>query len=381
MTEHAEVPRPTRSGKVLVVDDDPKNRELLRNLLEAKGHSVTEAESGQKALGTVKATRPDVVLLDVMMPGMDGFEVCRRLKGNPDTAPIPVLMVTALEERSDRITGIDAGANDFLTKPVDPQDVVLRVRNAVAAKKLYDQLQESYDRLKELEVLRDNLTHMIVHDLRSPLTGIMGFMQLVQMQAGQKLDDTESQFLGKALASCSTLLEMINSLLDVNRLEEGKMPLKPARCDLRALADEAIETLGAATEGIKLRFDRPTEEVIAHCDPEVVRRIIANLLGNAIRFTPKEGEVRLALESDPERARVSVTDSGPGIPPDYREKIFDKFGQVEAREDNRKYSTGLGLTFCKLAVEAHGGRIGLVSEVGRGSTFWFELPAANVAGS
>ena len=381
VTEHAEAPEPTQTGKILVVDDDAKNRELLRDLLEAKGHSVVEAESGQQALEMVAAGRPDVVLLDVMMPGMDGFEVCRRLKGNPETAPIPVLMVTALEERSDRITGIDAGANDFLTKPVDPQDVVLRVRNAVAAKKLYDQLQGSYDRLKELEALRDNLTHMIVHDLRSPLTGIMGFMQLVQMQAGQKLDDTESQFLGKALASCSTLLEMINSLLDVNRLEEGKMPLKPATCDLRALADEAIETLGAATEGIKLQVDRPAEEVIAHCDPEVIRRVIANLASNAIRFTPRAGEVRLALESDPERARVSVTDSGPGIPPEYREKIFEKFGQVEAREDNRKYSTGLGLTFCKLAVEAHGGRIGLVSEVGRGSTFWFELPAANEVGS
>ena len=143
-------------------------------------NDVAEAVSGKQALEQVSELPPDVILLGVVMPEMNGYEVCRRIKENPATAPIPVLIVTALSDRDEKLQGIDAGASDFLTKPIDTRDVILRVRNAIDTKHLFDQLQDSYEGLKELETLRDDLTHMIIHDMRSPLTGISGYLQLVK---------------------------------------------------------------------------------------------------------------------------------------------------------------------------------------------------------
>jgi signal transduction histidine kinase len=363
------------TGTVLVVDDEFKNRELLHDLLESEGHTVVEAEDGAQALAKVASEAPDAILLDVMMPELDGLEVCRRLKADSATAPIPVLLVTALTEREDRLSGIDAGANDFITKPIDPKEVALRTRNAVRAKKLYDQVRESYHRLKELEDLRDNLTHMIIHDLRSPLTGIMGFMQLLQLESGGTLGETGDEYLTKSLASCSILLEMISSLLDVSRLENGEMPLDRRPCDLRDVARDAVKDVGASAQSVNLIVELPPEEVVADCDPDVTKRVIVNLLSNAIRFTSEDKDVSLQVGLDGDCPIVSVIDSGSGMPPEYRDMIFEKFGQVRARDQNAKYSTGLGLTFCKLAVEAQGGTLGLESVEGQGSTFWFRLPA------
>lgn len=380
MSEDTMAQLPSNTGTILVVDDEAMNRELLRELLEAKGHMIVEAENGDQALDQISSDPPDVVLLDVMMPGIDGFEVCRRIKDDPGSASIPVLLVTALRERDDRLQGIQAGANDFITKPIDSREVALRVNNAVFTKKLFDQVQKNYEQLKELSDLRDNLTHMIVHDLRSPLTGIQGFLELLQMKAAEKLEEDELEYIKKALGGCSTLIEMISSLLDVNRLEAGEMPLDITDCELGAIADEAIQAIGAAVPGVKVKIDKPDEPVNANCDPEIMCRIISNLVGNALKFSPKGSEVKVSLEKTADSVRVSVKDSGPGIPPEYRDRIFEKFGQVEARSERKKYSTGLGLTFCKLAVEAHNGKIWLDSEVGCGSTFWFEIPLEITAG-
>ncbi len=364
----------SRAGRVLVVDDEEKNRLLLRDLLEVQGYEVSEAEDGEQALQKTAEFQPDLVLLDLMMPKLDGFEVCRRLKRDPKTAPVPILLVTSLDERNVRLTGIEAGANDFLNKPIDAQDLILRVRNAIYAKHLFDQLQENYDRLRELETLRDNLTHMIVHDMRTPLMAINGYLQLLKMTGGQKLDEEEKDYVEQALSGTSALVEMVSSLLDVSRLETGAMPLNLKPNDLRTLAKEAFETLGALARKRQVHVEVPPEPLLVRCDAEIIRRVIVNLVANAVKFTPQDGQVRVAVKTDDAKARVTVVDTGPGIPPEYREKIFEKFGQVETRQQEGKYSTGLGLTFCKLAVKAHGGKIGVKSEVGKGSTFWFTLP-------
>ncbi|MCK4339035.1 MAG: response regulator [Candidatus Cloacimonetes bacterium] len=362
-------------GNVLVVDDEEKNRELLRVLLEAEGFTVLEAEDGEKALKVVEDTPTDVIILDIMMPKMDGFEVCRRLKDDQKTAPIPILLVTALKERDDRIMGIEAGANDFLSKPIDKQDLTLRVRNAAYTKSLFDQLQENYEKLKELEKLRDNLTNMIVHDMRSPLMGANGYLKLLQMRAKDNLTEKQNQYVIKASNSVSTLMEIVNSLLDVSKLEEGKMKLDLQQCDLRNLAKDALEMLGSLKDKLNIYFEPSEEPILINCDPDLITRVIANLLGNAIKFTPESGKVEISIKKEDNQARFAVTDTGYGIPPEYQTKIFEKFGQVEISEKKQKYSTGLGLTFCKLTVEAHGGEIGVDSILEQGSTFWFVLPA------
>ena len=362
------------NGRVLVVDDEARNRELLRDLLEAQGHSVTEAENGEVALTLIAQTAPHAVLLDVMMPGMSGFEVCRRLKADPATAPIPVLLVTALRERDDRLQGIAAGANDFLTKPIDTREVVLRTRNAIYTKQLYDQVQQTLKQLQQLERLRDNLTHMIIHDMRSLLTSIYGNLQLLELGLGKNGGANDKQYIAETLTSSRTLIEMVSSLLDVSRLEAGQMPLRRETCDLQQVTQEAVNLLGGLLHNTPIEFETPTPVATTACDQGLIQRVISNLVTNAANYSPAGCPIKITIQQLAETVKVSVTDQGQGIPPEYHVKIFEKFGQVENGRHGKAYSSGLGLTFCKLAVEAHGGQIGLDSAVGKGSTFWFTLP-------
>lgn len=365
----------TPQGNVLVVDDEAGNRHLLRDLLEAQGYVVSEAEDGPTALDLASRLSPHVVLLDVMMPGPDGIEVCRRLKAHPATAPIPVLLVSALSDRDDRLRGIEAGASDFLSKPIDLDDVVLRVRNAVRSRLLHNQVQESLVRLQELESLRDNLIHMVIHDMRSPLQGIFGNLELLEASVAERLGPDDKLSLHDAMASTRVLIEMVSSLLDISRLEAGRMPLRPEPCDLVMLAGDTVHWMGGLFHDLPVTLEAPAEGCRVYCDKAIVRRILSNLLGNAVKVSPRGGRIVVRIEPLNRAARLSVTDQGPGVPPECHAGIFEKFGQVGSPLFNRSYSSGLGLTFCKLAVEAHGGRIGLDSAPGRGSTFWFVLPA------
>jgi len=368
------------TGRVLVVDDQDANRLLMRELLESQGHEVVEAVDGTEALQRVGEIAPDVVLLDIGMPGMDGFEVCRRLKADPATAPIPVLLVTAMAQRDQRLLGIGAGANDYITKPVDRSDLSLRVRNAIRMRQLYLEVEEQYRRLEKLELLRDSLVHMIVHDLRSPLAGIRAYLDLLRLDGAGKLDAALTESIDAARKVAVEMTDMVSDLLDVSRLEVGKMPLELAPADVGALVVEAVTASGTAGR-VRIRVEPPADKSRVVCDAVVIRRVIANLVGNAVKFTPLTGQITVLVRGDVggSEVRVEVADTGPGIPQEYQQKVFEKYGQVEAARHGAKHSTGLGLTFCKLAVEAHGGRVGLESAVGRGSTFWLVLPVRGPA--
>jgi len=362
------------TGRVLIVDDQDANRLLLRDLLESQGHEVAEAVDGVEALQRVADAAPDVVLLDVGMPGIDGFEVCRRLKADPATATIPVLLVTALSQRDQRLLGIGAGANDYITKPIDKSDLSLRVRNAIRMRQLYVEIEEQYRRLEKLELLRDSLVHMIVHDLRSPLAGIRAYLDLMKMDGEGKLEPEMAESIDEARKVAVDMTEMVSDLLDVSRLEAGQMPLELSQLDLGALATEVAAMVGRASHRVSVRVEASAEQARIMGDASVIRRVITNLVGNAVKFSPTASQIVLLVQGNGTEAKVSVKDRGPGIAPEFHEKIFEKFGQVEAARQGTKHSSGLGLTFCKFAVEAHGGRIGLESVVGRGSTFWFALP-------
>ena len=398
-------------GRILIVDDEPRNRELLRDLLEVNGYAVSEAEDGAGALEKLNSEECDVVLLDVMMPRMDGLEACRRLKANVKTAHIPVLMVTALVESEPRNLGIDAGANDYLTKPIDRRDVLLRLRNAVYAKRLHDKVQQDLTRLRELEQLQDNLTHMIVHDMRSPLM-IVSLSYDFLLKEESRLSRQQQEFITMGQHCCGELIEMMNSLLDISRMESGQMPLNRTHSDLRDIARKAVESMAFLTQKKKLILRVDGDSANVSVDRDIMHRVFVNLLGNAIKFAPDDSTIGINIITSGERVRATVTDEGPGIPEEYHRKIFEKFGQVAARKEEQNHSSGLGLTFCKLAVEAHGGCIGVESpstplppspsssgeasrtcpstglppspggsgeasrtgEPGKGSSFWFTVP-------
>lgn len=360
------------TGSVVVVDDEPKNVMLLQDLLEARGYTVWTATDGAQGLEQVRQRKPDVVLLDVMMPRLNGFDVCRQLKAAPETSMIPVLLVTSLDARQDRLAGIDAGANDFISKPIDSVDLVLRVRNAVATKRLYDTVASQLRQLQELEAARDTLTHMVVHDLRSPLTGLRGYLDLLRMAANGNAEVAE--LASEAQLVAGRLTELVSQVLDVSRLESGQMPLRRSETDLVALLPTAVATLGPPPSDIRVVYQLPAGPVTLSCDADLISRVVINLVGNAFKFTPRGGQVRVGLSGTTGGLRLTVSDNGPGVPPESRELIFEKFGQTAMGRASAQRSTGLGLTFCKLTVEIHGGRIGVESGPDGGACFWVELP-------
>lgn len=369
-----------RVPDIVIVDDTPANLQLLAVMLKERGYRVRPVPGGKLALQAVCKAKPDLILLDINMPEMNGYEVCERLKADKDLADIPVLFISALDETTDKIRAFAAGGVDYVTKPFQFEEVEARVQTHLRLRRLQieqedrnRQLQDQYDRLQKLEQLRDNLTHMIVHDMRSPLLGISGNLEYAMQQCALLPEDCQAS-LNDAMASSRRLVDMVSSLLDVSRLEAGQMPVQRAPCDLRASAHGAVAMLGGTLLHHPVSIQETPSDVGAMCDTALIQRVLVNLLGNAAKFSPPGSPILIEFEDPPDLVRVSVRDRGPGIPPESHAKIFEKFGQVESGDPDPRHSTGLGLTFCKLAVEAHGGQIGVESAPGQGSRFWFTLP-------
>ncbi len=368
--------RTDNTPRIMVVDDTPSNLHLLESMLRGQGYRVFALPNGEMALKAAALERPDLILLDILMPGLDGYEVCSRLKATPALREIPVIFLSALSESWDKVRAFKLGGVDYITKPFQLEEVEARVRTHIALDRQRRELQASYERLRQLEGLRDNMVHMLVHDLRSPLAVIRLTLDLAAT-AVSETDHTLVEMINAAKQSATALTEMISQLLDISRFEAGQMPVKPTTGDLVALVRAVCESMGSPTERKRVLLNN-NEPLLAFFDPDLTRRVLVNLLGNALKFTPSGGQVNIHAARADGHVRLSVADNGPGIPPEMHQKIFEKFGQVDGTQ--RRYGTGLGLTFCKLAVEAHGGKIGVISEVGQGSTFWFTLPPSPLAG-
>lgn len=360
-------------GSVLAVDDRPENLMVLVEGLIARGLEVRVAPSGEFALSAVASRLPDVILLDVTMPGMDGYEVCRRLKSDERTREIPVIFVSALNDVTDKVRGFEVGAVDFVTKPFQLEEVEARVRTHIELRRARSELAASYARLKELERLRDELTRLIVHDMRSPLGALIGSLEMLRqsLAAAARTEDLEDVDL--ALRGGAGLLRMVNDLVDLSRLESAAFPVERKRCELKAVAGAAVVAVHGRARDRGVTVEGP--ELQGEWDEQLVRRIIENLVANAFKFSPRDRPVRVSIsdEADP---TVRVRDEGPGVPPAILGRLFEKFVTSDSGSGGRARSAGIGLYFCRLAVEAHGGRIGVESEPGKGATFWFTLPRA-----
>lgn len=371
---------------ILVVDDNPLNVEPLTELLRAMGYRTAAAMNGEAALLRTRELRPDLILLDIMMPGMNGMEVCRRLKADPRSLHIPVVFVTALSDTSDKIAAIEAGGDDFLTKPYNRPVLLARIRSLLRLKEARDGLETSYRQLQTLEKLKDDLMGMIVHDLRSPLTSVMGTLEIVLDGDVGELNDEQSSLLGDALKRGEDLLHLIDDLLELAQLEESKLVLQLQQLSVDELLESVREdwALEAQRAGAGLAITE-AGPISMRADPRLLRRVLGNLVSNALQHADRaEGglEIRLAavpapvpegLGSTPSVVWFSVADNGVGIPEAYQELIFQKFGSLGLR-GGRAGPSGLGLTFCKLAVEAHGGRIWVQSRPREGSVFHFVIP-------
>lgn len=366
-----------RRARIMVVDDAPENLRLLETILRGRGFHTQAFPLGRLALAAVASSVPDLILLDVNMPEMDGYEVCRQLKADPSLAAVPVIFISAMVETLDKVKAFDCGGADYVTKPFQPDEVLARVGTHLRFKEAREGLARSYERLRELEAMRDSLMHMIVHDLRSPLMVIGGYLDLIAKRLKGFPEAGAQPLMANARLGLGQLQEMISSILDVKRIEEGRMPVKPVRHDLTEFARECLEEFAPLMKGHLVEFKKPRGKVVVWADPGLVRRVIGNLVGNALKFTPRDGAIRLRVEKRGEAGRFEVQDSGPGVDPEALAGLFEKFRQSEVHRT--RHSSGLGLAFCKLAVETQGGRIGASSVERQGTTFWFELPTAPAA--
>jgi two-component system sensor histidine kinase/response regulator len=359
---------------ILIVDDVPANLELLAEMLRERGYEPRPVPGGRLALQAAHAEPPDLILLDINMPEMSGFEVCELLKADAALKDIPVIFITAFAETEDKVKAFALGGVDYITKPFQAAEVAARVRTHLEIHRQRRELERNYVRLSEFEKLKETLVHMIIHDLRNPLAVIRGSMDVVMQREAQALTADSRKFMNAARAVTATLAEMISSILDVGRMEAGAMTLRLVPCDVVAIARAVLASVEPLRGRRELTVEAPAASVAVTADSDILLRVLQNLVDNALKFTPPSGWIRLAIAAEGGFVRVAVQDNGPGIPEEYQRTIFDKFGQVPGFERQVRYATGLGLAFCKMAVDAHGGRIGVESREGAGSTFWFELP-------
>ena len=355
---------------LLIVDDSPVNLQLLTGMFQRGKFKVRPAPSGELALQAARREPPDLILLDIDMPGLNGFEVCERLKADEALKTIPIIFITALDDVADKIKAFGVGGVDYVTKPFQFEEVAARVRTHLAVHRQERRLQEQLSQLKDYQRLSESLVEMIVHDIGSPVAAIQAGLALMQ-QSSPLSPATTAVLLENSNHACLKIQKMIADLLDIARLETGEMPTHKSPHDLVVTVRASAESVSMLAGSRTVRLELP-ESCRTTYDEDIMGRVVENFLLNAFKHTAPKGEITLSLAADGDYSRVSVTDNGRGIPAEFHQKVFEKFGQVELR--SKMTGSGLGLAFCKLAVEAHGGQIGVESEPGRGSSFWFKLP-------
>ncbi|MBA3891256.1 MAG: response regulator [Gemmatimonadaceae bacterium] len=369
---------------ILVADDVAANVELLFDQLHVLGYRAIAATDGPSALQACFDHSPDLVILDVSMPAGDlgvddrstGFEVCRRIKRDPRTARTPVIFVTALNDTTDRVKAIEAGGDDFLTKPHNRLVLGARVRSLLKLKAATDALEESFRKMRELERVRDDLMKMIVHDLKTPLTSILATMEMLLDGDFGAMTDAQRQAMGDSESKAEDLLALIEDLLEVSRIEETQIELTPEPVAPAAFLAEIQHEwdIRLKQENASCCIDAADDAPVFEADKALLRRVFGNLIQNALTHSARTVAITLIARPDPNGIMLGVADNGPGIPPEYQDLIFRKFQQVKTPNIPRVRSSGLGLAFCKLAVDAHGGRIWVRSGEEGGSTFYVALP-------
>jgi signal transduction histidine kinase len=356
-----------RAARILIVDDESNNRALLEIMLAPEGFVLTSAASGEEALAIVAKQPPDLILLDVLMPGMGGLEVAGKIKGNLATKNIPIVMITALSDRDAKMSGLTVGAEDFLTKPVDRAELCMRVRNLLRLKAGSD------DALAH----RDDSMGIVSHELRNLLHGIV-------LNAAAITDDASDSDEGRRTVAgmeriqryAARMNRLIGDLVDVVSIDAGKLALQPERCDAVTLLAETLEAHAhaASNHGVSLESHTVELSLATTFDRGRMLQVLTNLVVNALKFTPRGGTITIHCERAGDEIQLSVRDTGKGIPSDMLVAVFERFLQVGDR--HAKPGLGLGLYISKCIVESHGGRIWVESKLGEGSAFHFTIPGA-----
>lgn len=369
---------PGPTALVLVADDNAENRAVAKATLEDEGYEVILVGDGEQAVAAFSAREPDCVLLDIKMPKLDGVAACRQIRALPGGRDVPVVFLTALRDVETFDRAQVAGGDDFMTKPYRPNELVVRVEAALRLRRmaserndLYAQIKHQRDDLLRLQLQKEQLAAFLVHDLKNPVNSIE--LQAEVVRRDQNGTERARRAAGRILDETRALMRMITNLLDISKADEGRLAPALVEIDLAALGAEVVNALRARAEAAGVTLEAEMAAASVRADRDLLRRVLENLVDNAIRHAPEGSAVRLQSSRAGGATEFRVADAGAGIPAEQRERVFERFVQVTEAQSSGRSNRGLGLAFCKLAVEAHGGTI-RIEDGNPGAVFCVTLP-------
>lgn len=360
---------------ILIVDDAPANLKILNDILDAEGYKVRPVLSGTMALQVAQVEKPDLILLDIMMPGMNGFELCRLLQENDNLSDVPIIFISALTDTNEIVRALTSGAADYITKPFNAEEVKARVATHVKLYRQKAELREQSIKLQKLNAEKDKFFSIIAHDLRSPFNGFLGLTELMA-EGLNNLNMDELQRISRSLrTSANQLFRLLENLLDWSRMEQGLLPFNPEAVQLQKVVDECISGIQAPANKKRIEILRRIPDgLIVFADLNMLNTAIRNLVSNAVKFTPREGSIIISANPEVDnKVKISIKDTGIGMSRSLMDGLFQIEGKSTRKGTEQEPGTGLGLLLCKEFIEKHGGSLSIVSEVDQGSEFHFTL--------
>jgi two-component system, sensor histidine kinase and response regulator len=371
-------PPDLRGRKILIVDDDRLNIRILSGILKTEGYTLADANTGERALEAYASFKPHLVLLDVMMPGIDGFETCRRLKKNHGDDCAPVIFITAKNESDDVVEGLSAGGADYLPKPFKPKEVIARIRSHLQNQLLSEQQKLLVEQLNKADAAKTRFLGMAAHDLRNPLSSIRGLAEFLMDGTVGHLTTDQLDLVTTIHTASQSMLTLVNELLDVATIESGELRINPEPHNLTEIITKSVflTNIEAAKKQTRVNFNPEQASVVAKIDSAKMRQVVENLLSNAVKYSPPGSIITVEVreETGLRTCGFSVKDQGPGIPENERHKLFQDFGRLSAQPTAGEKSTGLGLAICRKIVEAHHGSVVAENLPDRGCEFRVTLP-------
>jgi signal transduction histidine kinase len=387
----------SNGAHILIVEDDPANVDLLKAQLSDQGYLLESAGDGEEALEKISRRKPDLILLDIMLPKKSGFEICKSLKSKSDTRQIPIIMVTALKDIESRVKGITVGADDFLTRPVDRSELVSRVKSMLRIKRLHDELlresENSHKTSEQLErqqrIMKSMSTQLMQashlkyefivsmsHALRTPLNVIIGFSEILQDELVGVLNERQKKYVSNVLYGGQELQRLITNIVDVFKIDAGKVPVEATEFSLRDLVEATLQKYAAAAREneITISIDIAPDVTRIYADPQKLQIVLDNLLSNAFNATPSKGKIIVHAVHDEDFVQMCVEDTGRGLSPEDCSKVFLEFYKTSEPSVAATAGSGLGLTISKKLILLQGGSMWADSTRGVGSKFFFTLP-------
>ena len=361
--------------KLLVVDDVQTNVLLLKALLGKEGYGILVANNGQEALEVIRNENPDLILLDVMMPGMDGFEVAERLKSEEFRCEIPIIFLTALDDTQSIVNGFKLGVGDFISKPFRKEELMVRIKHQlslVAARRI---IEEKNEELRKTIAGRDKMYSVIAHDLRSPMASMKMLLNTIMMSVEKdKIDPDIFDMLEMSNKTSEEVFSLLDNLLKWTKSQLGKLTVIPQKLDISGLADGVVEVMNSVAEVKHIKLIRTDHEsFFVYVDIEMIKSILRNLISNAVKFSNPDSEIKVGIKAEDGKVIVSVTDSGKGIKKEDQHKLLKDSTHFTTYGTNSEEGSGLGLLLCRDFARKNGGELWFESEENLGSVFSFSL--------